>query len=234
MHETERYWCAVGDTASPGGRAVAQGPGGAGGGAPGGFVAILGKPLEGGHGKGRLSGVGGQGSARTTGAPIAAAEGALVAVVVAGTASPWLCQSALDSAPGGASDREELRHKLSPGARLEDLTGLRLERAKASTAGAGERRRADPAVAAKALAAYKKRRASRGVASSSWTKAASCFSRWCGGLGRPEGTRRGCASGIDTIDCRLSAPSAYRPSGTAWACIGRRTVRGRHGQERAA
>src|SRR3990170_4737900 len=208
VHETKRQWRAVGGSATPSGRAVAQRPGSARGGAASGLVTFFGKPLEGGGGRGRLSGFGGKGSTRTTGAAVGAAERALVAVAVGGATSPWSCQPALDPGPGGAADRDQLRDKLSPGPRLEDLAGLRLERAEAGTAGGGERRRADPAVAAKALAAYKKRRAAKVVASASWTKAASCCSRWCDGLGRPEGTRRGCANVIGMIGCRWSAPSA--------------------------
>ena len=202
VHETKRQWRAVGGSATPSGRAVAQRSGSARGGTQSGLVTLLSKPLEGGGGRGRLSGFGRKSSTRTTGAPVGAAERALVRVAVAGAASPWSCQPALDPGSGGATDRDQLRHKLSPGPRLEDLAGLRLERAEAGTAGAGERRGTDPAVAAKALAAYKKRRAAKVVASSSWTKAASCCSRWCDALGRPEGTRHGCASGIVTIGCR--------------------------------
>src|SRR3989304_4820147 len=74
VHETKRQWRAVGGSATPSGRAVAQRPGSARGGAASGLVTFFGKPLEGGGGRGRLSGFGGKGSTRTTGAAVGAAR----------------------------------------------------------------------------------------------------------------------------------------------------------------
>ena len=64
-------------------------------------------------------------------------EATSLGAAIAGAASPWPCQPALDAASGGASDPGPLRGKLSPGPRLEDLAGLRLECAEAGAAGAG-------------------------------------------------------------------------------------------------
>src|SRR4030042_427000 len=144
-HETEGQCCAVGGSASSGGGGVAQRPGSPRGSAQSRCVTLLGKPLEGDGSRGRHSGFGGEASARPTGAPLRATEGALVGLAVAGAASPWLCQPALDAASGGASDPGPLRGKLSPGPRLEDLAGLRLERAEAGAAGGGGGGRGDPA-----------------------------------------------------------------------------------------
>src|SRR3989304_6295767 len=165
MHETEGQWCTIGGPAAPGGCAVTQRSGSERGGAQGGCVTLVGEPLEKGRGEGQRSGAGGQSSAGTTRAAVGAAEGALVGAAIAGAASPWPCQPALDAGPGGAGDRGKLRHKLSPGPRLEDLAGLRLERPEAGTASARAGRRADPTVAAEALAPYKKRRATKVIAS---------------------------------------------------------------------
>jgi hypothetical protein len=136
----------------------------------------------------------------------------------------WVFDRPLDAETHRRANRQAVRRSLRPIRRLARVEphGLELPETRASCP--RTERASDCGLAKEGLAPHKKTPDEAAVASDSWTRAASCSSRWFVAPGLPKAARPFSTVGPDGIASRLFRRLRFRPSVADWACTSRCTT----------
>jgi len=160
----------------------------------------------------------GPASSRPQAQTLRLSEAASVQTAAPGPPQARPCHRPMDAPADRPTDPPALWRNLQSLRRLEPTACDGMELSKARKTGPRRRRGGGRNVAARDMAAYKKRPEKAVKPLFSWMKAALCSSRLSAALGRRRGKRRCWTTGFAETDFRLFRPWRSRPNATNRAC----------------